>query len=152
MSHIWLAHRQKSNRYISLSSPSVLITHVRPPHQQIFTSLPSAMAIVVISMLTINVRVTISPFMHVTKCLAVMNLSHVITEFSFGKHFPEITQPLDNSFEITHDGMLLLLSCDPCNIYRRFHCISLLPSSRSNDLRCTTLQTFAYEPVQRDTL
>ncbi|KAI9431979.1 hypothetical protein H4582DRAFT_2084239 [Lactarius indigo] len=35
--------------------------------------------------------------------LTVMNLSHVITEFSFGKHFPEITQPLDNSFEITHD-------------------------------------------------
>jgi hypothetical protein len=32
-----------------------------------------------------------------------MNLSHVITEFSFGKHFPEITQPLDNSFEVTHD-------------------------------------------------
>ncbi|KAI9434355.1 DUF1692-domain-containing protein [Lactarius indigo] len=34
--------------------------------------------------------------------LIVMNLSHVITVFSFGKHFPEITQPLDNSFEITH--------------------------------------------------
>jgi len=33
----------------------------------------------------------------------------VITEFSFGKHFPEITQPLDNSFEITHDRMLFFL-------------------------------------------
>jgi hypothetical protein len=32
-----------------------------------------------------------------------MNMSHVITEFSFGKYFPEITQPLDNSFEVTHD-------------------------------------------------
>ena len=32
-----------------------------------------------------------------------MNLSHVITEFSFGPYFPDITQPLDNSFEITHD-------------------------------------------------
>jgi hypothetical protein len=32
-----------------------------------------------------------------------MNMSHVITEFSFGPFFPEITQPLDNSFEITHD-------------------------------------------------
>lgn len=31
----------------------------------------------------------------------VMNLSHVITEFSFGPYFPEITQPLDNSFELT---------------------------------------------------
>ncbi|KAI0926321.1 hypothetical protein AcV5_008816 [Taiwanofungus camphoratus] len=33
----------------------------------------------------------------------LMNLSHVITEFSFGPYFPDITQPLDNSFEITHD-------------------------------------------------
>ncbi|KAJ7719622.1 DUF1692-domain-containing protein [Mycena maculata] len=32
-----------------------------------------------------------------------MNLSHVITEFSFGPYFPDITQPLDNSLEITHD-------------------------------------------------
>ncbi|KAH9948568.1 endoplasmic reticulum vesicle transporter-domain-containing protein [Amylocystis lapponica] len=33
----------------------------------------------------------------------LMNLSHVITEFSFGPYFPDITQPLDNSFEITED-------------------------------------------------
>lgn len=33
----------------------------------------------------------------------VMNLSHVITEFSFGPYFPDITQPLDNSFELTQD-------------------------------------------------
>ncbi|KAA1467259.1 DUF1692-domain-containing protein [Dentipellis sp. KUC8613] len=33
----------------------------------------------------------------------LMNMSHVITEFSFGPYFPEITQPLDNSFEITQD-------------------------------------------------
>ncbi|TFK34540.1 DUF1692-domain-containing protein [Crucibulum laeve] len=32
-----------------------------------------------------------------------MNLSHVISEFSFGPFFPDITQPLDNSFEITED-------------------------------------------------
>jgi hypothetical protein len=62
-----------------------------------------------------------------------------------------MTQPLDNSFEITHDGMLFLSGCNPCNI-RRVYCISILPSSRSNDLRCTTLRTFAHEPVQRDTL
>ncbi|KDQ58958.1 hypothetical protein JAAARDRAFT_33684 [Jaapia argillacea MUCL 33604] len=29
-----------------------------------------------------------------------MNLSHVITEFSFGPYFPDIAQPLDYSFEI----------------------------------------------------
>ena len=32
-----------------------------------------------------------------------MNLSHIITEFSFGPYFPDIVQPLDNSFEITHE-------------------------------------------------
>jgi len=32
---------------------------------------------------------------------SLMNLSHVITEFSFGPYFPDITQPLDNSFELT---------------------------------------------------
>jgi hypothetical protein len=32
-----------------------------------------------------------------------MNLSHVITEFSFGPYFPEIAQPLDYSFEIAKE-------------------------------------------------
>ncbi|GAA6022883.1 hypothetical protein JCM10207_001433 [Rhodosporidiobolus poonsookiae] len=32
---------------------------------------------------------------------ALMNLSHVIHEFSFGPYFPRIVQPLDNSLEIT---------------------------------------------------
>ncbi|KAH9953432.1 endoplasmic reticulum vesicle transporter-domain-containing protein, partial [Lactifluus volemus] len=36
----------------------------------------------------------------------LLNLSHVITEFSFGKHFPEITQPLDNSFEIARENFV----------------------------------------------
>lgn len=31
----------------------------------------------------------------------LMNLSHVIHEFSFGPYFPEISQPLDSSVEIT---------------------------------------------------
>ena len=31
---------------------------------------------------------------------AVMNLSHVITEFSFGPFFPRIIQPLDNTIEM----------------------------------------------------
>ncbi|KAJ7705730.1 DUF1692-domain-containing protein [Mycena olivaceomarginata] len=34
---------------------------------------------------------------------SLMNLSHVITEFSFGPYFPDNQQPLDNSLEITHD-------------------------------------------------
>ncbi|POY76457.1 hypothetical protein BMF94_0658 [Rhodotorula taiwanensis] len=32
---------------------------------------------------------------------ALMNLSHIIDEFSFGPYFPRIAQPLDNSAEIT---------------------------------------------------
>ncbi|GAA6009315.1 hypothetical protein JCM11491_004270 [Sporobolomyces phaffii] len=32
---------------------------------------------------------------------ALMNLSHVIHEFSFGSYFPKIVQPLDNSVELT---------------------------------------------------
>ena len=39
------------------------------------------------------------------KRLIEMNLSHIITEFSFGPHFPEIVQPLDNSFEATDKSM-----------------------------------------------
>ena len=51
-----------------------------------------------------------------------MNLSHVIDEFSFGPHFPDITQPLDYSVEIAHDRTLI-----PCSlIAQNFH---TLPSA-----------------------
>ena len=33
---------------------------------------------------------------------AVMDLSHVITEFTFGPYFPDITRLLDNSFEMAY--------------------------------------------------
>ncbi|KAL1698615.1 endoplasmic reticulum vesicle transporter-domain-containing protein [Schizophyllum commune] len=33
----------------------------------------------------------------------VMNLTHVISEFSFGPHFPDIVQPLDYTFEVAKD-------------------------------------------------
>ena len=39
-----------------------------------------------------------------------MNLSHIITEFSFGPHFPDIVQPLDNSFEVTDQRQLGLVN------------------------------------------
>ncbi|KAI9568197.1 endoplasmic reticulum vesicle transporter-domain-containing protein [Boletus coccyginus] len=35
-----------------------------------------------------------------------MNLSHVITEFSFGPYFPDIVQPLDYSFELAPDRFM----------------------------------------------
>ncbi|KAK2467246.1 hypothetical protein APHAL10511_000795 [Amanita phalloides] len=42
-----------------------------------------------------------SSYEHVDHSL--MNVSHVISEFSFGPHFPDITQPLDYTFEVTQD-------------------------------------------------
>lgn len=38
---------------------------------------------------------------HYSMFYTEMNLSHVITELSFGPFFPEMTQPLDNTYEIT---------------------------------------------------
>lgn len=32
----------------------------------------------------------------------LMNLSHIISEFSFGPYFPSIVQPLDNTYSLTH--------------------------------------------------
>lgn len=41
-----------------------------------------------------------------------MNLSHVITEFSFGPYFPDIAQPLDYSFELAKERTCpLVLAC-----------------------------------------
>ncbi|KAJ7221822.1 endoplasmic reticulum vesicle transporter-domain-containing protein [Mycena haematopus] len=45
----------------------------------------------------------VSGQVEVKKLRVMMNLSHVITEFSFGPYFPDITQPLDNSLEVTHN-------------------------------------------------
>ena len=43
----------------------------------------------------------------------VMNLSHVIDEFSFGPYFPKIVQPLDNSAYVlaqaTRSGAMKLI-------------------------------------------
>lgn len=38
-----------------------------------------------------------------TAPFSVMNLSHIITEFSFGPYFPDITQPLDYTIETSDD-------------------------------------------------
>ncbi|KAF8631627.1 hypothetical protein AX15_002268 [Amanita polypyramis BW_CC] len=40
-------------------------------------------------------------FEHVDHSL--MNVSHVISEFSFGPYFPDMTQPLDYTFEVAED-------------------------------------------------
>jgi hypothetical protein len=41
----------------------------------------------------------------------LMNLSHVIHEFSFGPYFPEISQPLDSSVETTDKRTFPLCAC-----------------------------------------
>ncbi|POW19108.1 hypothetical protein PSHT_05023 [Puccinia striiformis] len=48
----------------------------------------------------------------------LMNLTHVITEFSFGQFFPKIVQPLDNSLELTDK---------PFHIFQYF--ISVVPTT-----------------------
>ena len=47
--------------------------------------------------------------MHLSLALEVMNLSHIIHEFSFGPFFPRISQPLDNSVEIATSSQSILL-------------------------------------------
>lgn len=43
----------------------------------------------------------------------VMNLSHIVHEFSFGPFFPAIAQPLDQSYEITEQRKLIFFSPSP---------------------------------------
>ncbi|KAH0832889.1 endoplasmic reticulum vesicle transporter-domain-containing protein [Lanmaoa asiatica] len=45
----------------------------------------------------------VTSFTHFNCALVEMNLSHVITEFSFGPYFPDIAQPLDYSFEVAKE-------------------------------------------------
>ena len=60
------------------------------------------MAMLAMSMLTIPVgyNLSLSPLFSLYASLE-MNLSHIITELSFGPFFPEIVQPLDDSYEST---------------------------------------------------
>ena len=64
------------------------------------------MDIVVYSMSRTSVSFTLDCLAAVTLMFfLVMNLSHVITDFSFGPYFPDMTQPLKNTFELTHERM-----------------------------------------------
>lgn len=85
---------------------SMEITHCSPcPYQRTYTSQLSGTAIQATSMSTIAVSpMSVLADKEKLTSSIVMNLSHVITEFSFGPYFPDIVQPLDNSFELTHEG------------------------------------------------
>ncbi|KAG8701113.1 hypothetical protein FRC09_005551 [Ceratobasidium sp. 395] len=61
---------------------------------------------VVVKKVTANLHITTlghgySSYEHTDHNL--MNLTHVISEFSFGPYIPDISQPLDYSFEVTHE-------------------------------------------------
>jgi endoplasmic reticulum-Golgi intermediate compartment protein 2 len=103
MPRIWLPHRQEGNWYVFLLYSLPLVIHVPQLANFHITTLGHGYNSQVhvdhnrMFMLLLPVVCTPTSFI-------VMNLSHVITEFSFGKHFPEITQPLDNSVEIARDS------------------------------------------------
>jgi hypothetical protein len=72
-------------------------------NQQTYMLQRSDMVITVTSMWTMIVSFVATFRLRILQCSQVMNLSHVITEFSFGPYFPDIAQPLDYSFEIAKE-------------------------------------------------
>ncbi|KAF8828462.1 endoplasmic reticulum vesicle transporter-domain-containing protein [Lentinula edodes] len=84
------------------SNAEIAPTYDHPPH-------PSACRVygtIEVKKVTANLHITTlghgyASREHVNHNL--MNLSHVITEFSFGPYFPDIVQPLDYSFELAKD-------------------------------------------------
>ncbi|KAF9072544.1 endoplasmic reticulum vesicle transporter-domain-containing protein [Rhodocollybia butyracea] len=87
------------------SRAEIAPTYSHPPH-------PSACRVygtIEVKKVTANLHITTlghgyASREHVNHNL--MNLSHVITEFSFGPFFPEIAQPLDYSFELATDPFI----------------------------------------------
>lgn len=87
-----------------------------------------------------------------------MNLSHVITDFSFGPYFPQMTQPLTNTLEIAQDRKFCLLPGLPAYLTSRwcivfsFRGISILPERSPYYLQSATGEACIDEPVQCDAL
>ena len=87
-----------------------------------------------------------------------MNLSHIINEFSFGPYFPDITQPLDYSYEVAPERTSLdLISSTPPLIPFFFlpnsiHELPILPHHSPDLLLRPTLRAVTHELVQRPAL
>ena len=81
-----------------------------------------------------------------------MNLSHIITEFSFGPHFPDIVQPLDNSFEATDKSQFVICKKKHhesiTNSSLRFHCVPVFLACRANHLHCPSNEPFKDKSIQ----
>ena len=83
----------------------------------------------------------------------VMNLSHVINEFSFGPYFPDIVQPLDSSFELTNDRASF--PCDtiadiglPIMTVLNSVCgLSIFPERCTHNIYRSPLQTFGHQSI-----
>jgi hypothetical protein len=85
-----------------------------------------------------------------------MNLSHIITEFSFGPYIPDIVQPLDYSFETANERESRRTSISEHNLFSlyisSFHTIPILPDCSTNNLLRLSKPFSQDEPVQRDAL
>ncbi|TFK61941.1 DUF1692-domain-containing protein [Pluteus cervinus] len=98
-----IAQSRKSRGFFS-----TLLRTAQPDFKPTYDHTPGATACrvyghLIVKKVTANLHITTlghgyTSFEHVPH--EKMNLSHVITEFSFGPFFPDITQPLDNSFEV----------------------------------------------------
>ena len=132
MPYLWLVFRQENYRCVSVLSNRPSLKCPRPA----------------------NLHVTALDHGYIFTRYTVMNMSYVITEFSFGKHFPEMNQPIDNSSEVTHDSasLLLLESLRLADVPAEFVAL-ILPACRSNNVRCPKepLQTNQYSVTLRTT-
>ena len=83
-----------------------------------------------------------------------MNLSHVISEFSFGPHFPDMTQPLDYTFEVTKERKHSrhLLNFQNLRLLYSLCRVPVLPPRRSNGIYRPSFSAITHEPIQRYTL
>ncbi|GAA5833166.1 hypothetical protein JCM5353_009048 [Sporobolomyces roseus] len=93
---------------------------------------------------------------------ALMNLSHVIHEFSFGPYFPRIVQPLDNSVELTehrkslclffnvHGSKLELTRIPPFIDFHIFQYFLSVVSTTYVDARRRIMQTNQYSVTDMD--
>jgi hypothetical protein len=86
-----------------------------------------------------------------------MNLSHIINEFSFGPYFPDITQPLDFSYEIANERTSTIPPLPAClaptmlSAYctSSFYVVPVLPARGSHNLHRPALFSAPHKSVQR---
>lgn len=83
-----------------------------------------------------------------------MNLSHIITEFSFGPYIPDIVQPLDYSYEKTDKRKSTSSFIEAIDLTLSFsiHDLPVFPYCGSNDVLRVAFPLCAHQSVQRHPL